>query len=260
MENINSTSFLKIDGEAISIKQVLGYLQLTGRLQPFLQEIASQHVVYKEIQQRDDLDLTGAEIEQAALDFRIEKKLADSKSFEEWLSRNAMDYTTFRSRIVLGLSVDKLKAKIAEPDLEIYFKQRQRSLDRIDLSCLIGTERITIEQFKEKIVSADGSFDRVVKELSDRAEDKTEDNLEIMRGPNLRKNLPVELQEKVDEVKSGEVVGPLSFGQRWCLFQVERIVPATLDGAMKQEIENELFKQWLAKKVKQLELEFTFNS
>ncbi len=62
------SSWLKIDEQPISLKQAVGYLQLFGRLRPFLQEIVSQHVIYQEIQERDDLEISTAEREQAAID------------------------------------------------------------------------------------------------------------------------------------------------------------------------------------------------
>lgn len=248
----NEISFLKIDDRDISLKQVLGYLQLSGKLEPFLQEIVSQHVVYQEILARTDLELKSADVEQAIIDFRLQQNLTDRDRFDKWLASKGSNYEAFQSQMAFGVKLQKLKSEIADPDLEAYFHERQRSLDRVDLSCAIMPDREMAAQLREKIASDDRDLDDVA-DASDR-------KVEVIRGPTLRQSLPAELRDKVDGVTPREIVGPLEIGQRWCLFQVKEIIPAVLEGQIKQELENELFKRWLVQKVKQLKVQFAVDS
>lgn len=256
METLDSISFLKIDGEDLSLKQVLGYLQLSGNLQPFLQEVASQHVIYTEIQSREDLEISVAEFEQAAIDFRMERNLTSSELFQQWLANNGIDYTAFKSRVAFALKVQKLKSRTAEADLETYFQERRRSLDRVDISCAFVATRQEAEELLSRI-TASGSN---IEQFAQGDKEGENSNVEIIRGPTFRRNLPADLNDKVDSVPIGELLGPLEINGRWCLFQVERILPAALEGQVKRELENELFKRWLIDKAKQLDIKLSVSA
>jgi parvulin-like peptidyl-prolyl isomerase len=58
----------------------------------------------------------------------------------------------------------------------------------------------------------------------------------------------------------GELVGPLAIGERWYLFRVERVVPAVLEGKLKQELQNQLFEKWLVDKVQTMQVSLEANA
>lgn len=245
------SSLIKIDGQPISIKQAVGYLQLFGKLRPFLQEIVTQHVIYQEIQQREDLKIGSGELEQAAIDYRIKKKLIEPEEFQKWLAKEGLNYLTFQNRIVLSLKLKKLKQKIAAPNLEKYFTKHKRSLDRIELSCLIFKEKELAQQCKERILASQTNFDRAVEDFVGN------EGTTAIRGQVLRQKLPAELRDLIDKATSGELVGPQAIENSWCLFQVEQFLPALLEEeGVKQEIEERLFAEWLADRVARIEIKF----
>ncbi|MEM1368084.1 MAG: hypothetical protein AAGG02_08690 [Cyanobacteria bacterium P01_H01_bin.15] len=78
-------SFIAINDQVIAWEEIMGYMQLFGKLQPFLQEVIGQHVLIQEINNRDDLDIDSSDVMQAIMDFRLEQGLSDSEKFKEWL-------------------------------------------------------------------------------------------------------------------------------------------------------------------------------
>jgi parvulin-like peptidyl-prolyl isomerase len=252
MENFDAMPFLAVDGQSISLGQVLRYLQLFGKLRPFVQEVVSQHVICQEIQKRNDLEVSTADFEQAVIDFRMKQKLTDAESFEQWLAAEGMNYAAFQNRVVLGFKLEKLKTKIAEPRLQNYFSQQQQALKQVELSCLITSDKSLAEQLQQKVLAGEASFDELVKSY---ASVEAHPAVSVIRGPARQQQLPEGLREAIDAATPGELVGPIAMADRWCLFQVEQVIPAVLEGPLQRELEEQLFKQWLAEQVQQLSIQ-----
>lgn len=256
MTNTDSLLFLTIGEEKISLEQSLGYLQSFGRLRPLIQEIVTDHILFKEIQSRSDLEISSAEFEQAVIEFRMQNNLTNSENFQKWLAQEGMDYAAFQRRVVLGFKLDRLRSKLAENGLEAYFKQQQPFLEQVDLTCLIVKEKELAESFKNKILAGETTLDEITKEYSL----MNVSNVKVLRGLSRRQNLSTEIREAIASANIGELVGPVDLLGQWCLFQIQQVIPAVLDTQVKREIENQVLQAWLAEKMSKLPIKLAFNS
>lgn len=244
---MESKPFLIVDEQPISLPEALNYLQSSGKLQPFVLEILRQKIIAQELQTRDDVEISPGAVEQAVIDFRLERKLTDPKNFQEWLGSNGLDYPTFYKQVTFGFKLDKLKAQVTEPKLQEYFIERKIFLDRVVLSRIIVTDKELAEELRSQI-SEGGRFEQLAQEYS-----VTEDRIvNGMMGPVSRGQLPDALRTLVDQASPGEVIGPIKIEDWYCLFRVEKSLPATLEGQLKQELQNQLFEKWLGEKMQKL--------
>lgn len=243
--------FLSIDEQPISWQQALGYLWLFGQLRPMIQTIVSQHVIYQEIKQREDLEVSPSEFEQAVIDFRLQQKLTTSQQFQQWLNREGLDYPAFQNRIVLNLKLDKLASKIAEPKLDDYFEKNKKFLDQIELSCFIVPEQILAQTFKNQLLEQQKSFERLAQDYSD----APEHNVIVTRRLARRQQWPKEIQNSLETAEIGDIIGPTFFEDRWCVFQIQKIVPPVLEDQLKRALEGQLFKEWLAQSINKLQVQ-----
>lgn len=256
MNNLDATPFLTVDGQPISLGQVLSYLQLFGKLRPFVQDVISQHVICQEIQRRDDLEVSTADFEQAVINFRLKQQLIDAEAFEQWLTTEGMNYAAFQNRMMLGFKLEKLKTKIAEPKLQDYFNQQQNNLKQVELVCLVSSDKGLAEQLKQKVLSGESEFDQIVRSYGSV---ETHPAISVTRGLAQLQQLPEELREAIAAATPGELVGPIAIDQRWCLFQVEQFIPAVLEGQLQRELEDRLFTQWLAEQIQPLAISLAAN-
>ena len=74
---MESQALLTVGEEEVSWGQSLKYLQASGKLQSFVTEIVAQYVIEKELQSRKDIDVDQAIIQQAIIDFRLQRKLEE---------------------------------------------------------------------------------------------------------------------------------------------------------------------------------------
>lgn len=255
MQDLKSPAFLIVDEQPISLAEALKHLQSSGKLQTFILDILRQRIIEQELQTRDDLDINPGVIEQSVIDFRLQQQLTEPNKFQEWLNSNGLDYPSFHKQVGFGFKLEKLKAQITQPRLQEYFIEQKLFLDRVVLSRLIVTEQELAEELKSQILEG-ARFEQLVQEYS-----ITDDRiLNGMMGAVSRGQLPDPVRSVVDLASPGEVVGPIKIEEWYCLFRVEKFLPAELEGQLKQDLENQLFEQWLGEKLQKLNIKLQVNS
>lgn len=243
-----SQPFLTVDDQPISLAQALQYLQSSGKLKAFIGDILRQYLIEQELKNPGDVDVNPALIEQAVIDFRLQRQLSDPKMFAEWLKSNGQTYESFHASVAFGFKLEKLKAQITEPKLQEYFIERKLFLDRVVLSRILVNEQELAEELGSQIEEG-ASFEQLAREYSI-ADDRI---LNGMMGPVSRGTLPDVLRAAIDSASLGDLIGPLELEGRWILFRVEQFLPASLDdGQLKQALQNELFEQWVAQKIQNM--------
>ena len=243
---------LMIDDRPLSWKEILGGMQLFGKLQPFLQEVVGQYVLIQEMGSRDELTVTSSEMMEAIMDFRIQQQLNDQEKFEAWLQNEGLNNSTFQQRISMGLRLKKLKTAIAAPGLQTYFEENKDSLERLKVKCLVASEESLARQFKERVQSGENmmalSNEQAISDSSAKAN--------YFQQTVQRRALTAELSEALTGVAAGNLVGPVKAGEGWAVCRVEEILPAELDAKLQAQIEAQLFAEWLLEKTKGLKISF----
>ena len=245
---MDAKAFLTVDEQSITLRECLKYLQTAGKLQGFLGDILRQHLLEQEIANREDLEISPAVIEQAVIDFRLQQQLTDPKVFQEWLNRNGSDYSTFHNQINSNFKIEKLKSVIADAKLQEYFIERKVFLDRVVLSRIIVENQELADELKIQIQEGT-SFEELAQEHSV-ADDRISNG---MMGPVSRGTMPDTIRAAIDSAEPGDLVGPIEIEQRWALFRVEQVIPATLDNQqLRQTLQTELFDRWLSEKIQKM--------
>lgn len=251
MEN---TSFLLVDEQPVSLSQALKYLQTSGKLQPFIVEILKQNILEKELD-KEELNINPGVIEQAIIDFRLQQQLTDPNNFQEWLVNNGLDYPTFHQQVVYNFKIEQLKKNVTAPRIQEFFIEQKLFLDRVVISRIVVQNKDLAEELKSQILEG-ARFEQLAQEYS-----VTEDRVvNGMMGPISRGQLPDALRALIELASPGEVIGPIEIEQWYCLFRIEQFLPAALEGQVKQELENQLFEQWLGEKMQKLNIKLQVTS
>jgi parvulin-like peptidyl-prolyl isomerase len=246
---MTSEAFLTVNEHPITLAQAVRYLQMGRKFDGFIGEILRQFVIEQELTTREDLTISPAMVEQSIIDFRMERQLIDAKTFQEWLTQNNLTYESFHEQVVANFKLRKLRDMIAEARLQEYFIERKVFLDRVVLSRIIVDDQDLAEELKTQVQEGTATFEQLAREYS-----LTDDKMvNGMVGPVSRGTMPDILRTAMDEAQVGDVVGPIGMEERWGLFRVEGILNASLDDAKtKASLQDELFEQWLAKKLETL--------
>lgn len=246
---MDSSQFLLLDDQTISLGQALKYLESAGKLEFVIWEIMRQHVLEQELQVLGENEISADLIEQMVIDFRLDRQLTSSEIFQQWLVSEGLNYAAFRKNIAFNFKVERLKAHVTQPNVQEYFIERKIYLDRVVLSRLVVEDQALAEELQSQIIEDGARFEQLVQEHSV-ATDRISNG---MMGPVSRGAMPDTVRASVDIANTGELIGPLEIDGFWYLFRVENLLPAALDKQMRQELEDELFEQWLEDKVKRID-------
>jgi len=234
--------FLTVNDEPILLSQALKYLQTAGKLQPMITDILREYILDRELQSRLDLDVPPASIEQAVVNFRLERNLSDPQAFQQWLESNRMSYEAFHQQIVSGFKREKLKLSVVQPQLEDYFQERKPALDAVVLSRISLNDYELAETLSSRLKEQDTRFEELAREYSI----TNERSFNGMMGAVGWSTLPDALKVVLQQTTAGQIVGPLEVEGGWCIFRVEQFLEASLDNLqLKQRLQNELFERWL---------------
>lgn len=252
---MTSQPLLSIDNEPISVSQALRYLQVNRKLDGFIGEIVRQFVIERELKERGEaLKVPPTVIEQAIIDFRLQQRLTDPKQFQDWLTQSGTNFEGFHAQVEYSFKVRQLKDAIATPRLQEYFIERKVFLDRIVISRIIVSSQDLADELNTQLQEG-ASFEQLAREYS-LADDKA---LNGMVGPVSRGSMPDALRAAMDLAKPGDIVGPIGVEDRWGLFRLESILPATMDNPqIQQALQDELFEQWLAEQMQKLPIRLQF--
>ena len=252
---------LMIDGEPLSWTQMLGQMQLFGKLQPFLRETVSQYVLMREVQQRNDLPVESSEVIQEIVAFQARNNITDQEAFKVWLKRQNMNDVMFQQRIVMGLKLKQLRQKIAEPNVQSFFEEHRDSFDQITLSCLVSANEDTMNMLKERMMNGQDDWMQLAKEYG-----ADSDNPVVYRSQMMqRRSLPTAARQPLMDAQIGEMVGPIQMKDGWAMFRMEEMMPAELNDMentqasqrLRRQIETHLFGQWLSEKIQSLNINFS---
>ncbi|NEO55182.1 MAG: peptidylprolyl isomerase [Okeania sp. SIO3B5] len=243
---MESKPLLTIGEEQLSWGQGLRYLQASGKLQSFVTEIVRQYVIEKELQSREDINVNPAVIQQAMIDFRLQRKLEDQQKFQEWLQQNKINYNALESQIANSFRLKQLKDSITVEKIEAYFNERKAGLDYVILSRIVVEDQELADALRRKIVEEGGKFEDLAKEYSV-TNDK---NFNGIMGAVSLSSLPEYLRNSVNTANPGDILGPFQTNKFWSLFRLEQLQGASLDNPeIKKKLENELFERWVSEKL-----------
>lgn len=248
---MESKPFLTIDGNSISCKEALQYLQVSGDFPYFINKILRQYILKEELKAREDIQVTSEEVEQAVIDFRLENQLTQRESYQNWLASQGMDNKFFHQRTALELRLKKIIEEVTEPKLHDYFIEHKPFLDIVVLSRILVSKKELSEELLNKINEGE-SFEKLAQEHS-LAEESI---LNGMMGPIKFGTLPEPLQKAINPDFTQQLIGPIQVGEKWGIFRVEQFLPASLyNETLKQEVRLHLFEAWLGEKIKMLKVE-----
>lgn len=248
-----SSLFLSADDATLTLGQALRYLESSGKLESFLWEILCQHVIEQELITQQ-VTINPDVIDQVVMDFRLENQLTDYESFQAWLASEGIDSATFRGQIAYNLKLERLKATVTQPNIQEYFIERKLFLDKVVLSRLVVETKALAQELKSQIVEDGVRFEQLVQEYSV-AEDRIFNG---MMGAISRGSMPDILRSAVDLANPGDLLEPLEIDSLWYLVRVEKFLSAALD-EVKQELEVELFEQWLDDKIQAMNVKLEVN-
>jgi len=246
--------FLKINGENVSLEQFLGHLQTAGKLSTVVKEVAQQYLLEGAVKAYGVPEPEPEMVEQFILEFRMQQQLVSPESFQKWLMTSSISYADFKEQVTFRLKQERLKEVVTALRVQEYFAQNKDNLDRVVLSRIVVDHPEVAQDLKEQVEQHGADFTQLAKKHS-MVDDAVVGGV---MGPVIRAQMPEIIRKATENVQPGQVIGPIQIEGRYCLLKVEQLLPASLEGALKRDLETHLFEEWLNEKLQETNIQLTW--
>jgi putative peptide maturation system protein len=243
MTSSNESVALEINGESISLSDVLRLAKSSGNLQ-FIQDAVDATLIRQGAAERG-IEVSADELQQAADDFRVARDLHDAAATEAWLANNHLSYEDWELLLEFQVTRDKLREALAGARVEQHFAEQRFSFDAAVLSRLVLKDEDLARELRAQIVEDGADFHGLARQFSIDGATKLAGGY---IGPTRRSSMEAAVESAVFGAQPGKIVGPLKTDDGWQLIKIESFSPATLDDSMRETIKSILFDEWLSER------------
>lgn len=232
----------------ITTEDILEQLKISRKIPEILEQILTRRIVRAEAN-NIGVKVEIPELQDAADLFRANNRLISAKITERWLEINQLSLDEFETIIHLELLSDKLKQAVLVDKVEQHFYQHQLDFDRVAMYEVIIDDKELATELYYSIREGEIKFSDVAAKYIKDPELKRKGGYLGQIG---RKDLSLGLRSIFSVTSYPQVIKPIATARGFHLIWVEEIIKATLDEVTYQEIQSQLFKEFLSERMMNL--------
>ncbi|HVQ37396.1 MAG TPA: peptidylprolyl isomerase, partial [Pyrinomonadaceae bacterium] len=240
MVELNECVALEVNGEEVSLYDVLRRAKLNGTLQ-LLEDGIDAELIQQGAQQRG-LKVSDEELQRAADEYRTANDLHDAETTEAWLQAKQLSYGDWEALLEYQVTERKLIDAISAGSVEQRFAEQRLSFDKAAISRLVLKDEGVARELRAQVVEDGADFHALAREYSTDADTRPAGGY---AGLLVRTDMEPGLESAVFGAQPGKVVGPIKTDDGWELVKVEHLAPAELNDEMRETIKTALFQEWL---------------
>lgn len=197
-----------------------------------------------------DTPCTPEERQNAIADFEAQQQITSKSEREAWLQKQAMTCEQMHDLAVRPLLLEKHKTAVWGPRVDNYFLTRKTHLDQVVYSLIRTKDMGLAHEIYFRILEGEQSFAELAREYSQGAEVKTGGLL----GPvSLAQPHPA-ISKLLAVSQPGQLWAPRPLAEWVVIIRLEKLIPAQLDKSMRRRLQDELFENWLAEQMQQVDM------
>ncbi|MEM9508727.1 MAG: peptidylprolyl isomerase, partial [Cyanobacteria bacterium P01_E01_bin.35] len=240
---LTDVPMIKFKSVEIETAEIEEHLKRELKLKQICFDILQKKIVAEAASSRN-IEVTESEIEAEANQIRCSLRLEKAADTLDWLADNFLDPDSWEIAINQHLLADKLAKALFDDQVEPYFAQNRLNFDRFVLYQLVVPYEKLAQELFYQIEEEEISFYQAA-HLYDVDEQRR--YVCGYEGKVHRWDYPPDMAAAIFKtpVPIGEVIGPIKSQQGYHLFKIEDYLPAQLTPKLRQEIIEQIFKQWL---------------
>jgi parvulin-like peptidyl-prolyl isomerase len=235
------TPLQRLATNAMSGAEVIGLLQRYSLLPQLQKELIIDAALAT-------IECSAEQIFNAYKTFYHQYQITSDQDRTEWLKRNNFTLAQFEDLVLRTIKLDRFKQVTFNRQVDSYFLQRKSQLDRVVYSILQVNNFHLAQELLLRIQDGEATFAELAPQYS--AGQETQSGGLI--GPQeLSMPHPV-LAQKLLALRPGQLAGPIQIANCFVVVRLEQHLPAQLDAAMRGQLREELYEQWMQVQLKAL--------
>jgi parvulin-like peptidyl-prolyl isomerase len=164
-----------------------------------------------------------------------------------WVRDRGISVESLSELAFREFKIEKFKIVTFSAHLESYFLSHKSELDRAVYSLLRVREPEVAQELFFRLQAREQTFAELASQYSIGPEAQTKG----MVGPVELKRIHPNLAKKLLTAKESQICPPIQLGESVGIVRLEKLIPAQLDEATKSQLLNQMFEEWLRKRVQQ---------
>ena len=235
-------------GINIEPEEIVDFLKQDMLLKEVCQKILYQQII-EQVAQEKKIIVTSEEIQAEADKIRHEKRLEKASDAVAWLTDQMMTTDDWEKEIRAHLLAQKLAHHLFDKEVEKFFAQNRLDFDQFVLYQIVVSNGRLAQELFYQLEEEEISFYEAA-HLYDFDEKRR--YLCGYEGKLYRRSLKPDIAAVVFGAAEREIVGPLKTEQGYHLFMIQEFIEAELTSQKRQEIIDNLFKEWLVSELNYL--------
>lgn len=255
---LDTVPFGTVGGEVISLAEALRLLKLDfseagGHRAADWPAAVVERVVIQQAAQELDLELSDEETQRMTDEFRRARKLHSAAATTRYLETRGCTVDDFAEAMELCWIEERVRRRYAEDGVDRHFSQHTVEYDAAVLSELVVEDEGVALELALQLREEGADFARLVRHYStgpsrDAAGFIGEVRRSALRAPEAAAIFAAEAEA---------VVGPFPHGRQFRLLWAHSVRRAVLTDAVRQEIAEQLWREWLGQRIRAAGVEIT---
>jgi putative peptide maturation system protein len=255
----NEGDLAQVNANVLRVDTAMACLDFIWDEAPVIERLVNMCLIQEELD-RQPIDLSDAELQEAIDRFRSAKKLFKAEDTLRWLERHGMTHEKLERYVADSAIVPKLRDRIADGRVEEYFRQHPGDFDTAGVARLELANETQARELAGQIRAGAENFfaaaERLFFEAAGRGAPPRANLFTVIE----RRQAEPALRDQLFAATPGQLVGPAPVETGYTLMRVVEIIPGQLDDRTRTVIKDILFKDWLAEQRKAARIEWCWGN
>lgn len=231
-------SWINIEGDLITLKDTPDLLRDLNLIPIFLRRYFENKYTCEIIPNREEQINFQKQ-------FMHKENITDKETLDKWLKNQGISEADINRQLFKSLRLEMFKHKQFDAHVEPLFLKRKSGLDRVTYSLIRVKNRAKAVELQMRLNEEESTFP----ELASNYSEGVEQVLHGLIGPIELDNVNPLIAERLKNSSPGKLWPPFQVEEWWVLLRNERFLPATLNQNMRLRLINELYENWIRKKI-----------
>jgi putative peptide maturation system protein len=250
---------VRVNTKTLQVDQAMACLDFIWDEAPVIEQLINVCLIQEELD-REPINLSDADLQEAMDHFRSAKKLFKAEDTLRWLERHGMTHEKLEQYVADNALVPKLRDRIAGDRVEEYFHQHQADFDTAWVARFEVPDPSKAGEFGEQIRTGRLDFFAVAERLFFESVQRSATPEAGLFAVIQRREAAPNLREQLFQAQPGQMVGPIEVDSRHILMRVIAINPGRLDARTGTAIKNIIFKDWLAERRQEAKIDWCWGN
>jgi len=206
----------------------------------------AQAAVFDEIAQA--VPLAREEEDELIRRFLARQDVDNDDALAAWLQRKGWNHADLRYFATKGHRLELFKQRLFEGEVELRFLERKLDLDQVSYSLIRVREQPLAEELHHRLIDDGIEFAELAAAYSQGPEQATGGRI----GPVPLSQAHEAVAELLRVSQPGQIWPPFFLVNIWLIVRLDQLEPARLDDDIRRAMRDDLFDDWLERRVEQL--------